>query len=44
MNKKNTKVRKFIIPVNGLSKKEADDQIRKLMSDYHEDVDGEWNK
>jgi len=34
------KVRKFTIPVNGLSREEAEDQIKKLMSEYHEDV--EW--
>jgi len=35
------KVRKFTIPVGGLSREEAEDQIRELMSDYHNDV--EWD-
>lgn len=34
------KIRRFTIPVNGLSREEAEDQIKKLMSEYHEDV--EW--
>ncbi len=33
--------KKFIIPVNGLTKQQAEQQISQLMSEYHEDI--EWD-
>ena len=33
--------KKFVIPVNGLSRQQAEQQIAQLMSEYHEDV--EWD-
>ena len=34
--------RKFIVPVNGLTKKDAEQQVEKLMYDYYEDV--QWDQ
>jgi len=33
--------KKFVIPVNGLTRQQAEQQIQQLMSEYHEDV--EWD-
>lgn len=33
--------KKFIVPINGLSKQQAEQQIYELMSEYHEDV--QWD-
>jgi len=33
--------KKFVIPVNGLTRQQAEQQIQQLMSEYHEDI--EWD-
>jgi len=40
--KNKTVVKRFVIPVNGLTREQAEEQVHKLMRDYRDDV--KWDE